>query len=425
MAYRPEQTQQVDPFDTEISKMRGFSRAVELSLVLLSLLACSALYWLAATDARTRLETEAATYAELVLTARLWNSTHQSVYVVKTPQAGSNLYLKDLGIDPDVVTTDGVELTMRNPAAMTREISELTSRTQGARFKITSLQPVNPNNAPDAWEEEALKRFETEPVPSATVKIDGSTEYYHYLVPLLVDDSCLTCHKAQGYEAGDVRGGLDVSIPYGPTRTALTRYAWIFGLLAVVSSAGLVTAFGTLFGRYQRRLEDAGSKLQHLATVDSLTQLPNRRTARERLRAEMERARRAEEPLCVIGIDIDFFKRVNDQAGHAAGDEVLVEVARRMTAAVREYDVVARMGGEEFVVIAPTTDASEGTALAERILQASRSDPFQAGGLPFDITLSAGVATLQEDDTSDTFLDRADKALYLAKGQGRNRVVES
>jgi len=418
-----EEYRHVDSLDDEIAKMRRFSRAVEISLVVLCVLVCSALFMLSAADARDRLQTEASTYADLVLTARLWNAVHQNV--LKTPQATSNLYLKDLGIEPDVVTTGGVELTMRNPAAMTREISQLTSRAQGARFRLTSLQPVNPNSAPDPWERTALERFKSDPTPAITTKVDGVVEYYHYLVPLLVDESCLQCHAKQGYKVGDVRGGLDVSIPYGPTDAALTRYAWVFSLLAVISSVGLVTAFGTLFRRYQRRLEDAGDQLRHIAAVDALTELPNRRTALERLKAEIERARRGDESLSVVGIDIDHFKHVNDEAGHQAGDEVLRGVARAMSAAVREYDVVARIGGEEFLVIAPETSAEDATALAERILDGVRIRPFWAGGRRFDVTVSAGVAACEPEDDTDLLLARADRALYAAKEQGRDRVVSN
>jgi len=412
-----------EPLDEQIAKMRSFSRAVEASLVVLCIVVCAALYVLAAEDARDSLEAQASTYADFVLTARLWNSAHQTVYVLKTPQSVSNIYLRDIGVEPDVVTTAGVELTMRNPAAMTREMSELTARSQGARFRLASLKPVNPRNAPDEWERSVLTRFETDKTPASTVKRDGPVEYYHYLVPLIVDETCLRCHEKQGYQAGDVRGGLDVSVPYGPTAAALRRDAWVFSLLAVVSSVGLVTAFGTLFGRYQRRLEDAAARLKHIAAIDELTEIPNRRSALERLRGEIERSRRVGDLLSVIGIDIDHFKQVNDDAGHAAGDAVLREVASRMSETIREYDLVARIGGEEFLVIAPTTGTDEALSLAQRILQATRSKPFSAGTRRFDITLSAGVTTLGREDDVDALLARADRALYLAKEQGRDRAV--
>ena len=259
--------------------------------------------------------------------------------------------------------------------------------------------------------------------PATTVARDGATEYYRYLVPLVVEKSCLKCHARQGYKVGDVRGGLDVSIPYGPSADALSRDAWVFSLLAVVSSVGLVMAFSTLFGRYQRRLEDAGARLNHLAAVDELTETPNRRTALQRLRGEIERSRRADEPLSVVGIDIDHFKRVNDEAGHAVGDIVLREAAARMNAAVREYDVVARIGGEEFLVIAPTTGADDAILLAGRVLESVRSKAFMAGIRRFETTFSAGVATLQREDDVDALLARADAALYAAKERGRDRVV--
>jgi len=415
--------QSPESLSQRVASLSGFSRIVAVSLVVQALVVCGALYLLAARDLRQSLRVQAATYADLVLTTREWNSRHQGVFVLKTSQSQTNEYLRKLGIEPDAETTDGVSLTMRNPAAMTREVSELTDRREGVRFRLVSEKPVNPDNAPDTWEGRALQRFEVDPRPVYSVETSGSTVHYRYMVPLLVERSCLQCHQKQGYRIGDLRGGLDVSIPYEPTAAAMRRNALIFGGLALVASVGLVTAFGTLFGRYQRGLEEAARELRHIAAVDELTQLANRRTAIERLEEEMARAARTGEPLSVVTVDIDYFKRVNDTAGHAAGDTVLRDVAGRLAATVREYDVVARMGGEEFLVVCPVADTQAGVALASRLLEAVRHRRFSAGDDSFEITLSAGVTTLAPDDDTDTLLARADEALYAAKAAGRDCVI--
>jgi diguanylate cyclase (GGDEF)-like protein len=123
--------------------------------------------------------------------------------------------------------------------------------------------------------------------------------------------------------------------------------------------------------------------------------------------------------LCALCIDADHFKAVNDTHGHDAGDRVLVDIAARLQQAVRRYDMVARVGGEEFTVLLIGIGAEEGACLAERIRGAIADSP--CGGIP--VTASVGVAAWRPGDTPDALLKRADEALYAAKGAGRNRVV--
>lgn len=166
------------------------------------------------------------------------------------------------------------------------------------------------------------------------------------------------------------------------------------------------------------------AKLQQIAVTDSLTGLLNRRALYDVLRHELVRSERYGRPLAVIVFDVDHFKSVNDQHGHAAGDEVLRHVSGIATKVVRATDTVARYGGEEFVVIAPETDLASALLLAERLRTALRSSEI---ALDHDVTLtvtaSFGVAMLQPGEHSpDHVLRRADQALYSAKAAGRDRV---
>lgn len=166
------------------------------------------------------------------------------------------------------------------------------------------------------------------------------------------------------------------------------------------------------------------ARLIELARTDSLTGLPNRRAFMEGLRHELERMRRGGHPPSVLMVDIDFFKRVNDQYGHAAGDKVLKAVAAIIRDEVRSTDALGRIGGEEFAVA--TSDSPPDTVgeLAERLRGAVAATTFDSGeGRQLHVTLSIGVATARRDDTADTILSRADAALYDAKSSGRNRVV--
>ncbi len=162
------------------------------------------------------------------------------------------------------------------------------------------------------------------------------------------------------------------------------------------------------------------------AITDALTGLHNRRYLEMHFKNMIEAALRAGKPLSVCVLDIDKFKNINDSYGHDVGDEVLKEFAKRINAALRNIDMRARLGGEEFVVLMPETDLSHATMVAERLREAVGNYPFEVktptGELT--VTVSIGLSLLQfADDTTEKLLKRADSALYKAKDSGRNRVV--
>lgn len=173
------------------------------------------------------------------------------------------------------------------------------------------------------------------------------------------------------------------------------------------------------------------ARLLRSGFTDVLTGWNNRRYLQVRLGEELARAKRDASALTCLMIDIDHFKRVNDDHGHAAGDEVLREIAQCIESQVRVSDVAARYGGEEFVVLLPATDTEAGLHLAERIRVAVSADPFDLGnGQSKTITTSIGVASaMPHSDDADlkslgeSLLARADVALYAAKSSGRDRVV--
>ena len=166
------------------------------------------------------------------------------------------------------------------------------------------------------------------------------------------------------------------------------------------------------------------NELRQQALTDSLTGVPNRRSFLQRLEAELARVkRRPEIQSSVLAIDLDYFKRVNDELGHAAGDEVLKHFAGIATATVRRADVVGRSGGEEFLVMLPDTNLAEGRLLADRLRRAVVESPANLGDQAVPFTVSIGIAVLSPDDISiDAALARADRALYDAKRSGRNMV---
>ncbi len=177
--------------------------------------------------------------------------------------------------------------------------------------------------------------------------------------------------------------------------------------------------------RYSLKLAEAMLELRQLATHDALTGLLNRRAFDSLLNEEVQRARRFNHPLSLILVDLDHFKSVNDTYGHAAGDAVLVEAARRIESGIREIDRVARIGGEEFAVLLMETPAHEAIIVARRLVAAMQAAPIQAtASVSLPITLSAGVASLPASSVPNFSLQvAADKALYAAKHAGRDRAV--
>jgi two-component system cell cycle response regulator len=176
--------------------------------------------------------------------------------------------------------------------------------------------------------------------------------------------------------------------------------------------------------RMHDQINSAKDRLAALAIQDELTGLYNYRYLQTRLSEEFKRAERYREPLSCLMLDVDYFKRVNDRHGHDAGDQALREVSLRLQKAVREVDVVARYGGEEFLLMLPSTNFSGALSVAERIWHALRSEPFVLSGTTEHVTASVGVAVYpsHEIKSKDQLLKAADRALYQAKHEGRDRI---
>jgi diguanylate cyclase (GGDEF)-like protein len=165
---------------------------------------------------------------------------------------------------------------------------------------------------------------------------------------------------------------------------------------------------------------DLTSAYQRLAMTDGLTGLANRRYAEQTMRREVARSQRYGSHTALAIVDVDYFKRINDSHGHATGDEILISVARTVSAAVRESDFAARWGGEEFLLLMPNTDLAGGAACCERIRTAVATK-VSCGGKP--VTVSIGLAVHQVGEQVDATLARADIKLYEAKHGGRNRLA--
>ncbi len=213
----------------------------------------------------------AATAFEKDLSYRRWVASH-NVYV-RVGGVTPNPYLKGLP-KRDIESQDGM-LTLVNPATMCREVYELERKTSQLRSHITSLRPIRRNNAPDGWEEKALKAFERGEQEVSSIEYMDGIEYMRLMRPVVTEQSCLRCHQEQGYTVGDIRGGISVAVPMEPlravtsaqTRTILAAHVflWLFGLVGI--SAAKLMLRRQMRGRLmaERVLQQSESRLQMLA----------------------------------------------------------------------------------------------------------------------------------------------------------------
>jgi len=371
-----------------------------------------------------RVREQAVTYLDLINHTKKWNFDYGGVYVEKAHGVRSNVYLEKLGINPDILSTDGRTFTIRNHAIMTSEISHRSEQDEGVRFRLVSLRPLAPANNPDSFELSGLKSFSKDKREHYEMITSVSPPLFRYISPLYVEENCLGCHRGLDLRQGDILGAVSISIPIQELLKE-TRQTRLITLISAITLIGLliaITYFMTL--RLAKDLNIAQVRLQTMALTDVLTGLNNRRQVMERLDEEFQRAVRLGESICLISIDIDHFKRINDTYGHPFGDLVLKSVADRMQSGVRPYDIVGRVGGEEFIIVVPSSPSDEAVSLAERIIAAISRETITEGKVQVTVTVSAGVAVISPNDTGiDDLLRRADRALYQAKAEGRNRVA--
>jgi PAS domain S-box-containing protein len=194
----------------------------------------------------------AQSYFESIVLTRRWNASHNGVFVLKRKGVKSNPYLKN----PDISTIDGTIYTKKNPALMTREISELAAQHGTFTYHITSQKPLNPGNNPDEWEKEALSSFDKGNKEFSQITQKEGKKIYRFMKPLFYEDSCANCHGKQGYKPGDIRGGISVMLPYEEIETALKgNQKRMLGLgLSILMVMG--TTFYLLVWRLMKKLNN-------------------------------------------------------------------------------------------------------------------------------------------------------------------------
>jgi diguanylate cyclase (GGDEF)-like protein len=223
---------------------------------------------------------------------------------------------------------------------------------------------------------------------------------------------------------------LLTSTPIGmPFATPLERLAAMLCYVLTIGQCAFLGLYGSSLRRmlYKRsfELKAANKRIEELAELDELTGSFNRRCIMRMLDDEIARAQRVDTPCSIALIDLDWFKRINDGYGHPTGDEVLRTFAITVFANIRNIDRFGRYGGEEFLLLLPDTPGDSAARTLDRLREIIADLDWSAFSPGMRVTISAGVATLRRDESPDTFLARADSALYAAKARGRNRITSA
>jgi two-component system, cell cycle response regulator len=320
-------------------------------------------------------------------------------------------------------------------------LADLYKSMPGYSYREVALNPTNANNQAQGWTAEIVGSFKGGNAPPDLYSVTGhgGDKQMHFSRPIRVESAkCLACHgevaaapasmraiygdqTGFGWKMGDVVGAQIVSVPVALQTKMRDHTFWLF-ILSTTGMLLLVMAVvnGLISRKVLQPMEAANRTLTKLAELDGLTGAANKRHFNLLLETHVEQAALRGENLALVMIDLDHFKRVNDEYGHTVGDSVLRETADRVRRAIRRSDVFGRVGGEEFALLCPATDLAGAVATARQILSELNGSAFQAVGA---VTASLGIAQLKLGESAMALVERADTALYEAKRSGRNRVV--
>ncbi len=327
--------------------------------------------------------------------------------------------------------------------AATETLRRLRDKFPAYEYKEAMLNPTNPRDRASDWEKVLIEKFRADPTQTELTGIQGEgVQRAMYVArPIIIKQAqCLVCHSVPAaapatmisvygdkngfdWKMNEALGMQIVKLPmlYPLEKARETFNSFLVSLL-VTFALMFIALNVVLSGLVIEPMARLNKKLEELATKDFLTDLVNRRRFFEQLESAMSEARVKKTALSVVMLDIDFFKRINDTFGHDSGDVVLKHTALRVRELLRSSDCAARFGGEEFVLMLRETPIDAALAIAEAVRAKMANVPFDLVGT---VSASFGVAEWNQKEDGRALLNRADRALYVAKQSGRNRVVRA
>ncbi len=327
--------------------------------------------------------------------------------------------------------------------AATETLRRLRDKFPAYEYKEAMLNPTNPRDRATDWEKVLIEKFRTDHSQTELTGIhgEGVQRAMYVARPIIVKQaSCLVCHSTPAAAPATMisvygdKNGFDwkMNEPLGmqivklpmlyPLEKARETFINFMISLLITFALMFIALNVVLSGLVIEPMARMNKKLEELATKDFLTDLVNRRRFFEQLESAMAEARVKKIGLSVVMLDIDFFKRINDTFGHDSGDVVLKNTALRVRELLRSSDCAARFGGEEFVLMLRETRIEAAMAIAEAVRGKIANVPFDLVGT---VSASFGVAEWNQNEDGRALLNRADRALYIAKQSGRNRVVRA
>ena len=337
---------------------------------------------------------------------------------------------------------------LMSSTAISRSITDLLNTERAKHglepiyFKLASKNPTNPINQADKLEIDLLQKMNQGGLTRFEDVIELAGKKYLYLaLPIERSNAgCMRCHgdpkdapkemvdeygdKAGFFEASnDIRALISIRAPMDTVFAKANKVADSLTLatfLVLTAIYALIAVFTVRIDTQQRRIVQQNLDLSRLSVTDALTGATNRLGLTGRMQELLSISQRFGQPLSFMMLDLDHFKRINDQHGHPAGDAVLkhfVDVVRQI---IRASDILGRWGGEEFLLVSPHLDLSGAKVLAEKVRHAVETAHFEKD---IHLTVSIGVAEWVPGQKLEALIEQVDQALYLAKKDGRNRVV--
>lgn len=353
---------------------------------------------------------------------RTWNARYDGVYVKPNSNQKPNLYL----INNILKAEDNQTLIKINSDWMTSQLSELAKKNDYS-FRITSFNSLNPLNTPNNFEKQALK-FMEEKNKTEFFIFNEEEQSFKYMGALITEESCIQCHFEQGYKVGDIEGGISISINLGEyfinKNDILKKKMMIKVTIVVVSIIIIFLIFRVLkhTDELEQKVEERTKELKKLSQMDFLTGINNRGYFMDMSEKYFNIALRNKTQIHILSIDIDNFKNINDTFGHQAGDKVIVSFAQTVNELLRNSDLFGRVGGEEFSILLQNTSKDGAISFAERIRSNTEEMSVPYENKIIKVTVSIGLATLNDESNIDELLKNSDVALYCAKNEGRNQV---
>lgn len=361
-------------------------------------------------NAKNQAFIRAKSIAERDMLYRKWASSFGGVYVQVTGQSQPNPLL-DFVHNRDVETKSGQMLTLMSPASMTRQVYDISNENSDFINRITSLDLMNPDNAPDAWEAAALMKLSQGDIESysSLVSQDG-VKYARTLIPLKTDASCLDCHLDKGYKVGDIRGGISVLIPFAPFHEsewsdsvhviAMAVMIWLGGLIVIILFSKKLKQQFVRISESERQRNLAESTLHYLAHFDKKTNLPNRALFEDRLNQAIAYGGRLTNKVAIAVVHIDNFDQISDTSARPIEDVLIRSFAEIIGMSIRPDDTIARFGKNSLILLLPGIVAQENIARIVDKINTHLESPVIVEEQEVFINSSFGVS-FYPDDSSD------------------------